>query len=174
MTCGRVRCEAACSHPVPPRDGGCCPLCTGESWPLPSLAPYSQKACHLDAHLKKNIYLFERQGDRERGRWKQRAIFHPSVYSPNACNNQGWARPKSGARTSTGVSHMGGRDQLLEPPPAASEVCTSRQLQSKVESGLEPALLWDGDVPSSVTLFTKGPALCFFLVISMPFYLVPR
>ncbi|XP_002721101.3 von Willebrand factor C and EGF domain-containing protein [Oryctolagus cuniculus] len=29
VTCGKVRCEAACSHPIPPRDGGCCPLCTG-------------------------------------------------------------------------------------------------------------------------------------------------
>ncbi|XP_040140183.1 von Willebrand factor C and EGF domain-containing protein isoform X3 [Ictidomys tridecemlineatus] len=29
VTCREVRCEAACSHPIPPRDGGCCPLCTG-------------------------------------------------------------------------------------------------------------------------------------------------
>ncbi|MBZ3875978.1 von Willebrand factor C and EGF domain-containing protein [Sciurus carolinensis] len=29
VTCREVRCEAACSHPLPPRDGGCCPLCTG-------------------------------------------------------------------------------------------------------------------------------------------------
>ncbi|XP_040837791.1 von Willebrand factor C and EGF domain-containing protein [Ochotona curzoniae] len=29
VTCSKVRCEAACSHPIPPRDGGCCPLCTG-------------------------------------------------------------------------------------------------------------------------------------------------
>uniref|UniRef100_A0A8C5KBU5 von Willebrand factor C and EGF domain-containing protein n=1 Tax=Jaculus jaculus TaxID=51337 RepID=A0A8C5KBU5_JACJA len=29
VTCGPVRCAAACSHPIPPRDGGCCPSCTG-------------------------------------------------------------------------------------------------------------------------------------------------
>ncbi|NP_082189.1 von Willebrand factor C and EGF domain-containing protein precursor [Mus musculus] len=29
VTCGGVRCDATCSHPVPPRDGGCCPSCTG-------------------------------------------------------------------------------------------------------------------------------------------------
>ncbi|XP_016055977.1 PREDICTED: von Willebrand factor C and EGF domain-containing protein isoform X2 [Miniopterus natalensis] len=29
VTCENVTCEAACSHPVPPGDGGCCPSCTG-------------------------------------------------------------------------------------------------------------------------------------------------
>ncbi|XP_061059424.1 von Willebrand factor C and EGF domain-containing protein isoform X3 [Eubalaena glacialis] len=29
VTCEKVTCEAACSHPVPSGDGGCCPLCTG-------------------------------------------------------------------------------------------------------------------------------------------------
>ncbi|XP_047282507.1 von Willebrand factor C and EGF domain-containing protein isoform X6 [Homo sapiens] len=29
VTCEKVRCEAACSHPIPSRDGGCCPSCTG-------------------------------------------------------------------------------------------------------------------------------------------------
>ncbi|XP_008582214.1 PREDICTED: von Willebrand factor C and EGF domain-containing protein isoform X1 [Galeopterus variegatus] len=29
VTCEKMTCEAACSHPVPSRDGGCCPLCTG-------------------------------------------------------------------------------------------------------------------------------------------------
>ncbi|XP_043308515.1 von Willebrand factor C and EGF domain-containing protein isoform X4 [Cervus canadensis] len=29
VTCEKVTCEAACSHPIPSRDGGCCPSCTG-------------------------------------------------------------------------------------------------------------------------------------------------
>ncbi|KAM5247278.1 von Willebrand factor C and EGF domain-containing protein [Ctenodactylus gundi] len=29
VTCGGVSCEVACSHPVPPRDGACCPSCAG-------------------------------------------------------------------------------------------------------------------------------------------------
>ncbi|KAM6158163.1 von Willebrand factor C and EGF domain-containing protein [Rhynchocyon petersi] len=29
VTCGKVMCDAACSHPIPARDGACCPLCTG-------------------------------------------------------------------------------------------------------------------------------------------------
>nr|XP_033716671.1 von Willebrand factor C and EGF domain-containing protein isoform X3 [Tursiops truncatus] len=29
VTCEKVTCEAACSHPIPSGDGGCCPLCTG-------------------------------------------------------------------------------------------------------------------------------------------------
>ncbi|XP_055469888.1 von Willebrand factor C and EGF domain-containing protein isoform X1 [Psammomys obesus] len=29
VTCGEVRCDATCSHPIPPRDGRCCPSCTG-------------------------------------------------------------------------------------------------------------------------------------------------
>ncbi|XP_076971107.1 von Willebrand factor C and EGF domain-containing protein isoform X2 [Tamandua tetradactyla] len=29
VTCEKVTCEAACSHPIPSRDEGCCPLCTG-------------------------------------------------------------------------------------------------------------------------------------------------
>nr|XP_054296281.1 von Willebrand factor C and EGF domain-containing protein isoform X9 [Pongo pygmaeus] len=29
VTCEKVRCEAACSHPIPSKDGGCCPSCTG-------------------------------------------------------------------------------------------------------------------------------------------------
>ncbi|KAM6160055.1 von Willebrand factor C and EGF domain-containing protein [Erethizon dorsatum] len=29
VTCREVRCEATCSHPAPPQDGGCCPSCTG-------------------------------------------------------------------------------------------------------------------------------------------------
>ncbi|XP_008046254.2 von Willebrand factor C and EGF domain-containing protein [Carlito syrichta] len=29
VTCEQVRCEAACSHPIPSRDGRCCPSCTG-------------------------------------------------------------------------------------------------------------------------------------------------
>ncbi|KAM8818905.1 von Willebrand factor C and EGF domain-containing protein isoform 2-T2 [Rhynchonycteris naso] len=29
MTCEKVTCEAACSHPIPSGDGGCCPSCTG-------------------------------------------------------------------------------------------------------------------------------------------------
>ncbi|XP_073902764.1 von Willebrand factor C and EGF domain-containing protein isoform X2 [Castor canadensis] len=29
VTCGKVKCEVTCSHPIPPRDGGCCPSCTG-------------------------------------------------------------------------------------------------------------------------------------------------
>ncbi|XP_014440127.1 von Willebrand factor C and EGF domain-containing protein isoform X2 [Tupaia chinensis] len=29
VTCEKVKCEEACSHPVPSRDGGCCPSCTG-------------------------------------------------------------------------------------------------------------------------------------------------
>ncbi|XP_010631443.1 von Willebrand factor C and EGF domain-containing protein [Fukomys damarensis] len=29
VTCGEVRCEATCSHPAPPQDGGCCPSCSG-------------------------------------------------------------------------------------------------------------------------------------------------
>ncbi|XP_066893452.1 von Willebrand factor C and EGF domain-containing protein isoform X3 [Kogia breviceps] len=29
VTCEKVACEAACSHPIPSGDGGCCPLCTG-------------------------------------------------------------------------------------------------------------------------------------------------
>ncbi|XP_008820680.1 von Willebrand factor C and EGF domain-containing protein isoform X1 [Nannospalax galili] len=29
VICGEVRCDATCSHPIPPRDGGCCPSCTG-------------------------------------------------------------------------------------------------------------------------------------------------
>nr|XP_003465929.1 von Willebrand factor C and EGF domain-containing protein [Cavia porcellus] len=29
VTCGKMRCEAMCSHPAPPQDGGCCPSCTG-------------------------------------------------------------------------------------------------------------------------------------------------
>ncbi|XP_058382712.1 von Willebrand factor C and EGF domain-containing protein isoform X3 [Diceros bicornis minor] len=29
VTCERVTCEAACSHPIPSGDGGCCPSCTG-------------------------------------------------------------------------------------------------------------------------------------------------
>uniref|UniRef100_A0A2K5KG29 VWFC domain-containing protein n=1 Tax=Colobus angolensis palliatus TaxID=336983 RepID=A0A2K5KG29_COLAP len=28
VTCEKVRCEAACSHPIPSKDGGCCPSCT--------------------------------------------------------------------------------------------------------------------------------------------------
>nr|XP_054096930.1 von Willebrand factor C and EGF domain-containing protein isoform X3 [Callithrix jacchus] len=29
VTCEKVKCEAACSHPIPSKDEGCCPLCTG-------------------------------------------------------------------------------------------------------------------------------------------------
>nr|KAF6439501.1 von Willebrand factor C and EGF domains [Molossus molossus] len=29
VTCEKVTCEAACSHPIPSGDGGCCPSCTG-------------------------------------------------------------------------------------------------------------------------------------------------
>nr|XP_058161346.1 von Willebrand factor C and EGF domain-containing protein isoform X2 [Dasypus novemcinctus] len=29
VMCGKVTCEAACSHPLPSRDGGCCPSCAG-------------------------------------------------------------------------------------------------------------------------------------------------
>ncbi|XP_034501683.1 von Willebrand factor C and EGF domain-containing protein isoform X5 [Ailuropoda melanoleuca] len=29
VTCEKVTCEAACSHPIPSEDGGCCPSCTG-------------------------------------------------------------------------------------------------------------------------------------------------
>uniref|UniRef100_G1QN85 von Willebrand factor C and EGF domain-containing protein n=1 Tax=Nomascus leucogenys TaxID=61853 RepID=G1QN85_NOMLE len=29
VTCEKVRCEAACSHPIPSKDRGCCPSCTG-------------------------------------------------------------------------------------------------------------------------------------------------
>ncbi|XP_037694180.1 von Willebrand factor C and EGF domain-containing protein isoform X1 [Choloepus didactylus] len=29
VACAEVTCEAACSHPIPSRDGGCCPSCTG-------------------------------------------------------------------------------------------------------------------------------------------------
>ncbi|XP_074228045.1 von Willebrand factor C and EGF domain-containing protein isoform X2 [Camelus bactrianus] len=29
VTCEKVMCEAACSHPIPSGDGGCCPSCTG-------------------------------------------------------------------------------------------------------------------------------------------------
>ncbi|XP_045430008.1 von Willebrand factor C and EGF domain-containing protein isoform X6 [Pipistrellus kuhlii] len=29
VTCEEVPCEAACSHPIPARDGGCCPSCAG-------------------------------------------------------------------------------------------------------------------------------------------------
>ncbi|XP_054998967.1 von Willebrand factor C and EGF domain-containing protein [Sorex araneus] len=29
VTCDRVICDAVCSHPVPPRDGSCCPSCAG-------------------------------------------------------------------------------------------------------------------------------------------------
>ncbi|KAM5225687.1 von Willebrand factor C and EGF domain-containing protein isoform 3-T3 [Hipposideros larvatus] len=32
VTCEKVTCEAACSHPIPSGDGGCCPSCTGGSW----------------------------------------------------------------------------------------------------------------------------------------------
>uniref|UniRef100_A0A2K6URA5 von Willebrand factor C and EGF domains n=1 Tax=Saimiri boliviensis boliviensis TaxID=39432 RepID=A0A2K6URA5_SAIBB len=30
VTCEKVKCEAACSHPIPSKVEGCCPLCTGE------------------------------------------------------------------------------------------------------------------------------------------------
>ncbi|XP_015989671.2 von Willebrand factor C and EGF domain-containing protein isoform X8 [Rousettus aegyptiacus] len=29
VTCEKVTCETACSHPIPSGDGGCCPSCTG-------------------------------------------------------------------------------------------------------------------------------------------------
>uniref|UniRef100_A0A8C9JUQ6 von Willebrand factor C and EGF domains n=1 Tax=Panthera tigris altaica TaxID=74533 RepID=A0A8C9JUQ6_PANTA len=29
VSCEKVMCEAACSHPIPSEDGGCCPSCTG-------------------------------------------------------------------------------------------------------------------------------------------------
>ncbi|XP_049745711.1 von Willebrand factor C and EGF domain-containing protein [Elephas maximus indicus] len=29
VTCGKVICDTDCSHPIPARDGGCCPMCTG-------------------------------------------------------------------------------------------------------------------------------------------------
>ncbi|XP_004384005.1 von Willebrand factor C and EGF domain-containing protein [Trichechus manatus latirostris] len=29
VTCGKVTCDTVCSHPIPARDGGCCPACTG-------------------------------------------------------------------------------------------------------------------------------------------------
>lgn len=29
VTCGEVRCDSTCSHPIPPSEGGCCPSCTG-------------------------------------------------------------------------------------------------------------------------------------------------
>ncbi|CAD7670226.1 unnamed protein product [Nyctereutes procyonoides] len=29
VTCEKVTCEAACSHPIPSEDGGCCPSCAG-------------------------------------------------------------------------------------------------------------------------------------------------
>ncbi|XP_007943208.2 von Willebrand factor C and EGF domain-containing protein [Orycteropus afer afer] len=29
VTCGKVTCDAICSHPIPTRDGSCCPTCTG-------------------------------------------------------------------------------------------------------------------------------------------------
>ncbi|XP_006899950.1 PREDICTED: von Willebrand factor C and EGF domain-containing protein [Elephantulus edwardii] len=29
VSCGKVTCHAPCSHPIPARDGGCCPTCTG-------------------------------------------------------------------------------------------------------------------------------------------------
>ncbi|XP_074087458.1 von Willebrand factor C and EGF domain-containing protein isoform X1 [Macrotis lagotis] len=29
VTCDTVRCKASCSHPLPSRDGGCCPDCSG-------------------------------------------------------------------------------------------------------------------------------------------------
>ncbi|XP_031245550.1 von Willebrand factor C and EGF domain-containing protein isoform X3 [Mastomys coucha] len=29
VTCGEVRCDSTCSHPIPPSDGSCCPSCTG-------------------------------------------------------------------------------------------------------------------------------------------------
>ncbi|XP_075403672.1 von Willebrand factor C and EGF domain-containing protein [Tenrec ecaudatus] len=29
VVCGKVTCDTPCSHPIPARDGGCCPSCTG-------------------------------------------------------------------------------------------------------------------------------------------------
>lgn len=58
--------------------------------------------------------------------WKaesQREISHSLSHSWKACNNQGWARPKPGAKNSIPVFlDWVVRSQILEPSPTASQV----------------------------------------------------
>lgn len=57
-------------------------------------------------HVLISIYLNERQSDREGDRVMS-DIFHPLVPSPGACNSQGEARTKPGARSTVRVPHTG-------------------------------------------------------------------
>lgn len=63
---------------------------------------------------------------------RQRELAHSP---PNVLNGQGLARPNPGAGNSILVSHVGGRDQTLGPPPAGSQ--SAHEQEAGVRSRLD-------------------------------------